>query len=143
MECKRAWLYCRTVKPDDVESLDYQLFCIRNLAKSKGYEIVGETTEYVNGKDMNRSGLREVTTAAINGCIDIVVVQNLSRIGRNSRTMSEYRGMLKEHGVELVSANEISVADAAEEWHYKLDMMMRNIYKLKYGVDAPDMFENL
>ena len=143
MDRKRAWLYCRTVKPDDVESLDYQMFCISNLAKSQGYEIVGETTEYVNGKDMNRSGLREVTTAAINGCIDIVVVQNLSRIGRNSRTMSEYRGMLKEHGVELVSVNEISMADTTEEWHYKLDMLMRDIYKLKYGVDAPDMFENL
>ena len=143
MERKRAWLYCRTVKPDDVESLDYQLFCIRNLAKSKGYEIVGETTEYANGKDMNRSGLREVTTAAMDGRIDIVVVQNHSRIGGSSRIISAYRSMLKEHGVELVSVNEISMADAAEEWHYKLDMLMRDIYKLKYGVDAPDMFENL
>ena len=143
MERKRVWLYCRTAKPDDVESLDYQLFCIRNQAKSKGYEIVGETTEYANGKDMNRSGLREVTTAAMGGLIDIVVVQNLSRISRSNRTMSEYRGMLKEHGVELVSVNEISMADTTEEWHYKLDMLMRDIYKLKYGVDAPGMFENL
>ena len=143
MDRKRAWLYCRTAKPDDVESLDYQLFCIRNLAKNQGYEIVGETAEYANGKDMNRSGLREVTAAAMGGRIDIVVVQNLSRIGRSSRTMNEYRGILKEYGVELVSVNEISMADAAEEWHYKLDVLMRDIYKLKYGVDAPDMFENL
>ena len=144
MERKRAWLYCRTAKPDVVESLDYQLFCIRNLAKNQGYEIVGITKEYSNGKDMNRSGLSEVTTAAEKGRIDIVVVQNLSRIGRSNRTMSEYRGMLKAYGVELVSANEISMADTTEEWHYKLDMWMKKIYKLKYGVDVDviDILEN-
>ena len=143
MERKRAWLYCRTAKPDDAGSLDYQLFCIRNLARSRGYEIVGETTEYETGRDMNRSGLLEVTSAVTNGHVDVVVVQNLSRIGRRSRDIIKYHSLLKEHGVEFVSVNEISMADAVEEWHYRIDELMGNCYKLMYGVDAFDFLDNL
>ena len=124
MEHKRAWLYCRTAQPDDMKSLDYQLACVNDVAQKQGYIVVGSTTEYGVGLDLHRSGLEEVNQAVRDGLVDVVVVQNLSRIGRNVPALDKYRAMLAEYGVQLVSANEISSADWCEESTYYRSRLM-------------------
>ena len=76
-----AFLYCR-VAHDDSFALDHQRFLLQLYAKQAGYTIIGAADEYGSGLTLDRPALQKVTEAVVAGKVDVVLVHNLTRIGR-------------------------------------------------------------
>jgi len=82
----RAWLYYRLSRDEDEEmnSLQNQRQILVDYAEQNGYEIVGESfDDNVSGMTFNRKGLGELEIAVDEGKIDVVLVKDLSRLGRH------------------------------------------------------------
>ena len=87
----RAWLYYRLSRDEDEEmnSLQNQRQILVDYAEQNGYEIVGESfDDNVSGMTFNRKGLGKLEIAVDEGKIDVVLVKDLSRLGRH-RTQTE------------------------------------------------------
>lgn len=101
MENKRAWIYCR-VEPPDAHMLTIQQSFLEELAKRRGFEIVGITAEHASGLDFHRRGLSEVSSAVAAGNVDVLLVANLSRLGRDREKVNSYLYWLKDQFVDVV-----------------------------------------
>ena len=101
----RAFLYCR-VAHDDGFSLDAQATTLRHYASRAGYTIVGASSEQGNGLTLDRPALQEVTQAVLAGKVDVVLVQSISRIGREWLMTQEYIDLLTKNNVQLLCIKE-------------------------------------
>ena len=97
----RAWIYCRVAAPDAL-ALKTQQKELTAFAEKNHYEVVGRTSEQGAGTTMERSGLAEITNAVLRGEMDILLVLNASRLGRDIWKMLEYVDWLERHNVEVV-----------------------------------------
>ena len=100
----RAWIYCRVAEPDAF-ALRTQQEELTAFAKDNHYEIVGCTAKQETGTTMVRSGLAEITNAALRGEMDILLVLNVTRLGRDIWRTLEYVGWLGEHNVKVICLN--------------------------------------
>ena len=108
----RAWIYCRTARPD-AYALKIQQKALSDFAEKNRYEVVGCTARHESGVEMARPGLAEITNAVLRGEVDILLIHSASRLGRDPYATLEFIGWLAEHGVEIVCMNgEISALDA-------------------------------
>lgn len=101
----RAFLYCR-VAHDDGFSLDAQATALRCYAGQAGYTIVGASSEQGSGLTTDRPALREVKQAVLTGKVDVVLVQSISRIGRDRDMVQEYIDLLTKNKVQLLCIKE-------------------------------------
>ena len=124
MEAMRAWLYVRTAHPDDVASYLAQLANVRKYAERLHLRIVGETSAVENGRFLEREGLSKVSDAVEAGFVDVVVVQNYSRIARSQAEMLKYSKWLRKNGVRLFSADGVEEADTLEDVIYTLEAIV-------------------
>lgn len=100
----RAWIYCRIDAPEDVHgTLKGQKKELYDYADQMGFSVVGCSEDIGSGMDRNRSGLIEVSKAAKQGEIDILLVKTLSRVGRNTEHTLEIIQELRQSGVRLYS----------------------------------------
>ena len=99
----RAWIYCRTAEPNAFAPRRQQE--LTAFAKDNHYEIVGCTAKQETGTTMVRPGLAEITNAALRGEMDILLVLNVTRLGRDIWRTLEYVGWLGKHNVEVVCLN--------------------------------------
>ena len=97
----KAYIYCR-VAHDDGFSLELQADELRRYAKQAGYTVVGIAAEYGSGVTLNRPALQEVTEAVLAGRVDVVLVHNLARIGREWGMTQRYIDLLTRHKVKLL-----------------------------------------
>ena len=97
----RAFLYCR-VAHEDTYALEHQRFLLQLYAKRAGYTIIGAADEYGTGLALDRPALREVTEAVVAGKVDVVLVHNLTRIGREWGMARSYIDLLTQHKVKLL-----------------------------------------
>lgn len=104
MQNKRAWIYCRVAYPD-AYMLAVQQACLEAYAEKRDFEIVGTTTEQASGLDFSRKGLAEVSSAVAAGELDILLVENLSRLGRDMGKVDAYLRWLEDQFVEVVCAD--------------------------------------
>ena len=100
----RAWIYCRTAEPNAF-ALKIQQEELTAFAKDNHYEVVGCTAKQETGTTMVRPGLAEITNAALRGEMDILLVLNVTRLGRDIWRTLEYVGWLGKHNVEVVCLN--------------------------------------
>ena len=100
----RAWIYCRTAEPNAF-ALKIQQEELTAFAKDNHYEVVGCTAKQETGTTMVRPGLAEITNAALRGEMDILLVLNDTRLGRDIWRTLEYVGWLGKHNVEVVCLN--------------------------------------
>jgi len=100
----RAWIYCRTAEPNAF-ALRMQQEQLSAFAEKNHYDIVGCTSKQETGTTMARPGLAEITNAALRGEMDILLVLNASRLGRDIWRTLEYVGWLEEHNVKVVCLN--------------------------------------
>ena len=100
----RAWMYCRTAEPNAF-ALRMQQEQLSAFAEKNHYDIVGCTSRQETGTTMARPGLAEITNAALRGKMDILLVLNASRLGRDIRNTLEYVDWLEKHNVEVVCLN--------------------------------------
>lgn len=104
MKHKRTWIYCRVAYPG-TPALAMQQMRLKEYAKTHGFEIVGITAEEAHGLDFSRSGLVEIVREAAAGRMDILLVANLSRLGRDWENTDAYLRWLEDHSVEVVCAD--------------------------------------
>ena len=100
----RAWIYCRTAGPD-AYALRMQQEELSAFAEKNHYDIVGCTSKNEVGTTMVRPGLAEITNAVLRGEMDILLILNASRLGRDIWNTLEYVDWLKNHNVEVVCLN--------------------------------------
>ena len=104
MEHKRTWIYCRVAYPD-AHALAAQQVNLEAYAEKQGFEIVGTTVEQASGMDFSRRGLAEVSNAVAAGKADLLLVANLSRLGRDAGKTDAYLRWLEDQFVEVVCAD--------------------------------------
>ena len=97
----RAFLYCRVAR-DDSFALEHQRFLLQLYAKQAGYTIIGAADEYGSGLTLDRPALQKVTEAVVAGKVDVVLVHNLTRIGREWGMTQSYIDLLTRHKVKLL-----------------------------------------
>ena len=116
MEKQRAWIYCRVAHPD-AHALAVQQASLEAYAEVNGFEIVGTTAEQASGLDISRRGLAEVSNAVDAGEVDLLLVTDLSRLGRNVVKADAYLRWLEDRFVEVVCADGTGPQTASEILH--------------------------
>ena len=116
MKAKRTWIYCRTAYPD-AHALAVQQASLEAYAEVNGFEIVGTTAEQASGLDISRRGLAEVSNAVDAGEVDLLLVTDLSRLGRNVVKADAYLRWLEDRFVEVVCADGTVPQTASEILH--------------------------
>ena len=101
----KAFLYCR-VAHQDTFALEHQQFLLELYAKRAGYTIIGAVDEYGSGLTLDRPALQKVTEAVAAGKVDVVLVHNLTRIGREWGMAQSYIDLLNRHKVKLLCIRE-------------------------------------
>src|SRR5579862_2157375 len=101
---KRAALYSRISTGD--QHLETQLLDLRELAKQRGFEIVGEYTDVISGAKSKRPGLERLMADARRRRFDVLLVAAFDRIARNVRHFLEVLDELHHLGVEFISRRE-------------------------------------
>ena len=104
MEHKRAWIYCRVAYPD-ARALAIQQTALETFAEKQYFEIVGTTAEQANGLDFSRRGLAEVSNAVDAGEVDLLLLTNLSRLGRDVTSVDAYLRWLEDQFVDVICAD--------------------------------------
>ena len=74
-------------------------------AETHGFEIVGTTAEQASGLDFSRRGLAEVSGAVAAGEVDLLLVAELSCLGRDIVKTDTYLRWLEDQFVEVVCAD--------------------------------------
>ena len=92
---ERAWIYCRVAYPD-MDMLETQKRSHIDYAQKNHFTIVGITAEQGSGLDLSRKGLMEVFDAVNDGKLDVLLVKDLARLGRNWTEVYDDLGWLKE-----------------------------------------------
>ena len=101
---KRAAVYCRVSTGD--QNLDTQLLDLREFAKQRGFEIVGEYTDVISGAKSKRTGLDKLMADARRRRFDVLLVAAFDRIARNVRHFLEVLDELNHLAVHFVSLRE-------------------------------------
>jgi DNA invertase Pin-like site-specific DNA recombinase len=101
---KRAWIYCRIDAPEDMHGqLKGQRVELITYADQMRFEVVGESQDLGSGLRLDRNGLRKVTEAADAGEMDVLLVMNITRIGRVMNQTVEFVHHLNKLGVKIYS----------------------------------------
>lgn len=118
MEQKKAWIYCRVAHngPDSAEALAAQRNRLESYAKEHDFEIVGVSSDIAGGLTFeNRPGLLEFHTEAVDGDVDILLLCDLARLGRDLDRNLQYWYLLRDLNVSIHTANsgEVDLSVAA------------------------------
>lgn len=105
----KAWLYYRLSRDEaqEMNSLQNQRQILVDYAEQNGYEIIGESfDDNVSGMTFNRKGLGELENAVDDGVIDVVLVKDLSRLGRHRTHTDLFIDHLRQNDVKVISVTE-------------------------------------
>jgi DNA invertase Pin-like site-specific DNA recombinase len=101
---KRAALYSRISTGD--QNLETQLLDLREFAKQRGFELVGEYTDAISGAKSKRPGLDRLMADARRRRFDVVLVSAFDRIAGNVRHFLEVLDELNHLDIEFISLRE-------------------------------------
>ena len=103
MDQKRTWIYCRIAHsgPDSVDVLAGQRLQLETYAKKHGLEIVGSSSDIGSGLTLDRPGLLDFLDAVEDESVDVLLLLNLARLGRNINTVVQYWNLLRGRGVHV------------------------------------------
>jgi DNA invertase Pin-like site-specific DNA recombinase len=88
------------------QNLDTQLLDLREFAKQRGFELVGEYTDVISGAKSKRPGLDRLMADARRRRFDIVIVAAFDRMARSVKHFLEVLDELNRLGVEFISLRE-------------------------------------
>ncbi len=108
MERDRAWMYCRVGYSGESSAgaLKMQEISMESYAAQNGLTITARTFYVGSGLTMDRPSLQEIKRAAIAGKIDILLLFNLARLGRDMEQVTQYWQFLRENNVRICSVME-------------------------------------
>ena len=105
----KAWLYYRLSRDEDAEmnSLQNQRQILVDYAEQNGYDITGESfDDNVSGMTFERKGLHQIELAVEDGKVDVLLVKDLSRLGRHRTRTALFIDYLRENNVRVYSVTE-------------------------------------
>jgi DNA invertase Pin-like site-specific DNA recombinase len=88
------------------QNLDTQLLDLREFAKQRGFELVGEYTDVISGAKSKRPGLDRLMADARRRRFDVVLVAAFDRVARSVKHFLEVLDELNRLGVEFISLRE-------------------------------------
>ena len=98
----RVAIYCRMATDNDEgRGLEMQKGQLRRYAQAHGYAVAAEVSEVAKGLSLDRLGIRELLGLAGQGCIEEILVVNLSRISRNTAGLLRFEEMLGKQNIRL------------------------------------------
>ena len=116
---KMTALYCRSAHTND-DAIAMQEATLRNFASDNGYSNISVYKDNgENGINFNRPALSILEAEIDAGRIGMVIVHNISRIGRDIFKMQDWIVNLRRKGVSF-----ISVTDGLNDSHFE-DLLQR------------------
>ena len=107
MSGNRVWLYSRAASGGaSAELLEAQEHSMKRYALEHGFEVVGCSSDVGDGLTMDRSGLLNFHTAVIEKRVDVLLTQNISRVGRDVEQIIRYWRSLRDHGVRVLTVTD-------------------------------------
>lgn len=104
MNTKSAWIYCRIDAPEDTHgALKGQYERLETYAAQMGFTVVGSSQDLGSGLNPDRPGLQAVLEAAKAGNFQVLLLDWLSRIGRNEATTKEFIKTLMFYDITVFS----------------------------------------
>ncbi|MDF2522437.1 MAG: hypothetical protein K0R31_78 [Clostridiales bacterium] len=101
---KRAWIYCYIDAPEDTHGvLKGQHEKLDSYAGQMYFTVVGSSQDLGNGLTLNRPGLTELMEAAIIGKMDVLIIDSINRISRDTKRVLEFLHKLDGYGVKVYS----------------------------------------
>jgi len=103
MDQKRTWIYCRVAHsgPDSTELLEGQRLRLESYAKEHGFEITGSSSDIGSGLTFNRPGLLAFLDAVDDESVDVLLLPNLARLGRDVDQVFQYWQILHGRGIHI------------------------------------------
>ena len=103
MDQKRTWIYCRVAHsgPDNVDILAGQRLRLEAYAKEHNLEIVGSSSDIGSGLTLDRPGLQKFMDAVEDEAVDVLLLPNLARLGRDMKKVVLYWHLLRGRGVHI------------------------------------------
>lgn len=114
----KAVIYARVSSVNDRQNTDRQVVDLTQYAKSMGYSITKVFTEKISGavKNIDRVVLSECIDYCISNDIDLLLVSELSRLGRNVFEVQENVKKLKDAKINIYFQKEgFSILDSEDK----------------------------
>ncbi|GEM_PF-1007102 len=99
---RNAWIYCR-VANNEHNIIETQRDELIRFANQRGFHIAGISQDIGSGLDYLRKGLSETKQAVRSKKADVVLVKNVSRIGRDTFKNITYMKEINALGAEFLS----------------------------------------
>jgi DNA invertase Pin-like site-specific DNA recombinase len=77
----------------------------KEYAKKQGWEVIGTSKDKENGLNFNRDGLEKILEAAQQNKMNIILMQDISRLGRDLEKVTEYVDKLLKYNVKVVTTD--------------------------------------
>ncbi len=104
MNTKRAWIYCRIDAPEDTHGvLKGQHEKLDSYANQMCFTVVGSSHDLGNGFTLNRPGLTKLMEAVRTEKMDVLILDSINRIGRDTKQVLEFLHKLDGYGVKVYS----------------------------------------
>jgi DNA invertase Pin-like site-specific DNA recombinase len=103
----RVAIYHRIANKNKTSQIELQqeIEMLKIAADNNDYEIVMIEYDFGSGLDYKREGLLKIKDAIKNKQIDILIVKDISRIGRNTFNNFEFVKFMQDNNVELYVVN--------------------------------------
>ena len=99
---RNVWIYCR-VANNEHNIIEVQRDKLIRFANEHGFNIAGISQDIGNGLDYSRKGLSETKQAILEKKADLVLIENLPRIGRHEFKNISYMKEINALGAEITS----------------------------------------
>ena len=107
MDKKSAWIYCRIDAPEDTHgALKGQYERLETYSVQMGFAVVGSSQDLDSGLNFDCPGLQAVLEAAKAGSFQVLLVDSVSRIGRDMAKAVNF--------IQTISDCEISIYSPME-----------------------------
>ena len=120
----RIWIYYRLSRDDDKEmnSLKNQRQILMDYIEKNGHQFAGESfDDNVSGMTFERNGIEEIYQAAAEHRMDVVLVKDLSRLGREKIQTAMFIEYLRSHNVRVISVTD-NTDSFNEDDEFRMDM---------------------
>jgi len=120
-----AYGYVRISRDEDgsKESITSQKDTIKDFAKDQGIQLIGIIEDNdISGYSYNRPGIKSIIELVDSGDLDVLVVKDLSRIGRHNAKTLLFMEDIEDKGVKILlkSGNNDENLRGIETWYNEL-----------------------
>lgn len=112
IEAIKAWAYSRIDAPEDNHgSLKHQDQQLCEYAEKMGFKVVGHSKDLAAAYNLDRSGLKALKNAVMEGKVHCILVMDSFRISFDSKKTAAYGAFLQSFGVRIYSADQGLLAE--------------------------------